>query len=92
MKSPTKCALEGVNSSLSYSNQNMGRSSVPAITPVNPALTSNLIETVVAHVSQMTVSHGVPLSLVKLDFLPFPAVIFLLPSLKYASVPNADPV
>ena len=79
------------NASLSNSNQNLGGSSVPAVTPVNPALTSSLIKTVVAQVSQKTVSHCIPLSLVKLYSLPFPAVILTFSSLKYASVPNADP-
>ena len=65
---------------------------MPAITPVNPALTSSLIETVVAYVLQKALSHGVPLLLVKLDSLPFPVVILTFSSLKYASVPNADPV
>ena len=65
---------------------------MPAINPVNPALTSSLIETVVAYVSQKTLSHGAPLSLVKLVSLPFPAVILTFSSSKYASVPNADPV
>ena len=90
--SPTKVALERINASLFNSNQNVGGLSVPAVTPVNRCLTSNLIKTVVAQVSQKNVFHCVPLSLVKVYSLTLSAVILKFSSLKYASVPNADPV
>ena len=89
--SPTKFALDRMNASLSKSNQNIGGSSVPAVTPVNPALTSSLIKIVVTQVSQKNVFHCVPLSLVNAYYLTFLAVILTFSSLKYISVPNADP-
>jgi hypothetical protein len=88
---PTKFALYRMKASLSKSNQNIGGSSVPAVTPVNPALTSSLITIVVAQVSQKDVFHCVPLSLVNAYYLPFLTVILTFSSLKYISVPNADP-
>ena len=58
--SPTKFALDRMNASLSKSNQNIGGSSVPAVTPVDPAFTSSLIKIVVTQVSQKNVFHCVP--------------------------------
>ena len=64
--SPTKCALDLVNTSVTILYQKVGGSKVPPATPTWPGFISNRDVKVVAHVLQNWFVQLYPLSLINL--------------------------